>query len=159
MTVSLVAVLAGCSVAAGPGVTGARSLSAVPSGAVGVPVVLRFADRTVEATLTDTPASRQLAAMLPLTVQLKDVWGQAKSGRLPRPLAVEGATPVHDPTPGGIYTWPLTEVVAVYYDDLGLAVPAPGLVRIGDVDTGLDGLACAGDEVAVRIDLASGTTF
>ncbi|WP_203862489.1 cyclophilin-like fold protein [Plantactinospora mayteni] len=160
MTVLLYAVLAGCSVAAGPGVTGSGSgsPSAAPSTAVGVAVVLRFGDRAAAATLTDTPASRQLTAMLPLTVQLKDVWAQAKSGRLPHPLTVEDAVPVHDPTPGDIYFWSRTEVIAIYYDDLGQAVPDPGLIRLGVVNAGLDSLANAGKRVTVRIDSAAGTS-
>jgi hypothetical protein len=42
-----------------------------------MPVVLRIGDHTVAATLADTPASRQFAAMLPLSLQMKDAWGQA----------------------------------------------------------------------------------
>jgi hypothetical protein len=52
------------------------------------------------------------------------VWGQAKSGRLPHPLTVEDTAPVHDPTPGDIYFWPTTEVIAVYYDDLRIELAA-----------------------------------
>lgn len=121
-------------------------------------MVLRFGDHAVTATLIDTPPARQFAAMLPLTLQLKDVWGQAKSGPLPHLLTAEGTTPIHDPTPGEIYFWPQTEVIAIYYDDLGQAVPAPGLVRLGVVDAGLDSLAHAGRQVTVRIDLVAATS-
>jgi hypothetical protein len=93
--------------------------------------------------------------MLPLTLRLTDVWGQAKSGRLPHPLTVDGGTPIHDPTLGDIYFWPTTEVIALYYDDLGLPVPNPGLARVGVIDTGLDNLARAGDEIELRIELAA----
>ncbi|MGN9846886.1 cyclophilin-like fold protein [Nonomuraea sp. H19] len=120
--------------------------------------MLRFGDHAAAARLTDTPPSRRFAAMLPLTVQLEDVWGQAKSGRLPHLLAVEGGTPVHDPTPGDIAFWPPSGMIAVYYDDLGQAVPDPGLVRLGVVEAGLDRLADAGSRVVVRIDLAAATS-
>lgn len=116
---------------------------------------MRFGDQSAAATLAQTPPARQLAAMLPLTVRLKDVWEQAKSGRLPRELTVEGTSPIHDPTPGEIYFWPTTEVIAVYYDDLGLRVPAPGLIRLGVIDTGLDHLTNACEQVTVRIELAA----
>jgi hypothetical protein len=112
----------------------------------------------VTATLGDTPPSRQFAAMLPLTVQLKDVWGQAKSGPLPGMLTAEGTVPTHDPVPGNIYFWSQTEVIAIYYDDLGQAVPDPGLVRLGVIDTGLDSLANAGGRVTLRIELAAAAT-
>jgi hypothetical protein len=95
-------------------------------------MVLRFGDRVATGTFTDTPESRQFAAMLPATVDLKHVWAQAKSGRLPHAITVEGAMPVHDPVPGGIYFW-----------------------RLGTIDTGLDDLAGAGRRIAVRITLAA----
>jgi hypothetical protein len=154
MTAPLLAILAGCSVSTDHGVPA----SATPTATVGVSVVLRSGERVATARLIDTPAARQFAAMLPLTVQLKDVWGQAKSGRLPHALTVEGTIPVHDPVPGNIYFWPLSDVIAVYYDDLGQTVPDPGLVRLGVVDTGLDGLARAGKRITVRIDVAAATS-
>ncbi|MEV4019971.1 cyclophilin-like fold protein [Nonomuraea angiospora] len=126
--------------------------------ASGTPVVLRFGDQAVTATLTDTPPSRQFAAMLPLTVQLTDAWGQAKAGPLPRSLTADGGTPVHDPTPGEVYFWPSSALIAVYYDDLGQTVPDPGLVRLGVVKTGLDTLAQAGKRVTVLIEPAAATS-
>jgi hypothetical protein len=74
MAAALAAVLAGCSVSAGPGAAGSGSPSATARGTAGVPVVLQFGDRVATATLTDTPEARQFAAMLPVTVDLKDVW-------------------------------------------------------------------------------------
>jgi hypothetical protein len=162
LTASLVTASAGCSLSARPHVTGPVSPSGSSSGtasaASGIPVVLRFGDHVVAATLTDTPSSRQFTAMLPVTVQLKDAWGQAKSGRLPHLLTVGDDAPVHDPTPGGIYFWPPSGMIAVYYDDLGQAVPDPGLVRLGVVEAGLDSLANAGNRLTVRIESAAATT-
>jgi hypothetical protein len=45
-------------------------------------------------------------------------------------------------------------VIAVYYDELGQAVPDPGLVRLGVVDAGLDSLADAGRQFTAWIDQA-----
>jgi hypothetical protein len=64
---------AGCSAS-----TRSQDETAAPAGAA---VVLEFGGHLVRARLTESPAARELAAMLPLTVRLKDVWGQAKSGR------------------------------------------------------------------------------
>ncbi|GIF69204.1 hypothetical protein Ais01nite_72390 [Asanoa ishikariensis] len=139
-------VLAGCTTRSEP--------VPVPSSFPGaVPVTLSFAGGLATATLTDTPEARQFAAMLPATVDLRDVWGQAKSGRLPRTIAVESGRPTHDPVPGELYFWPRTDVIAIYYDDLDQRVPDPGLVRLGIVDTGLADLADAGRTVTVRIEL------
>ncbi|WP_431930351.1 cyclophilin-like fold protein [Nonomuraea jabiensis] len=151
LATALVAVLGGCSLPA------KAHLSKTASVILGMPVVLWLGDRAVTATLIDTPPSRQFAAMLPLTVELTDAWGQAKAGPLPRSLTVEGGVPVHDPTPGEVYFWPSNSMIAVYYDDLGQAVPDPGLIRLGVVKTGLDRLAAAGDRVTVRIEPAAAT--
>ena len=162
LAVTVAAALPGCSTGTGAPDTASTTMTspaAVPGTAPDVRVVLLIGDRAVAATLADTPQARQFAGMLPVTVRLKDVWGQAKSGRLPRPLAADAATPVHDPAPGDIYFWPTTEVIAIYYDDLGQTVPAPGLVRLGVVDTGLRYLADAGHRFTVRIERAAATTF
>ncbi|GIG90555.1 cyclophilin-like fold protein [Plantactinospora endophytica] len=154
MASALVVVLAGCTVTAGPGGTRFGSPLATLNASAGVPVVLRLDDRGATATLVDTPQARQLTAMLPVTVRLQDVWAQAKSGRLPHGLTVEGGPTVHRPVPGEIYFWPQTEVIAIYYADRDQPVPGPGLVRLGVVDTGLEILAEAGRRFTVRIDVA-----
>ena len=112
--------------------------------APGLGIVLRVGARPVAVSLTDTAASRRLAAMLPAALELDDSWGQAKTGRLPQPLPAEDAARVLKPMVGGVYYWPGTQTLAVYYDDLGQSVPPPGLVALGAVVTGLDAVADAG---------------
>jgi hypothetical protein len=159
---SLIAALASCSVA-GPSDAGSTAATAPASSsttaaaAAGMPVVLQFDDQLASATLADTRAAREFAAMLPVTVELTDRMGQAKSGRLPHPIPAEGAVRILKPTPGGIYYWPDTTALAVYYDDLGQSVPPPGLIRLGGVDTGLDDLADASNWTRLRIDVAAET--
>ncbi|HEX6683867.1 MAG TPA: cyclophilin-like fold protein [Candidatus Limnocylindrales bacterium] len=165
LAVALAAVLTGGWVRSGittndntaTGVSAVAAPSVTPGAAAGVRVVLRVGDRAATATLADIPQARQFAAMLPLTVRLTDAWGQAKSGRLPRPLPVEAAATVYDPARGEVYLWPPTAAIAVYYDDLGQTVPDPSLVRLGVIDSGLDHLAEAGSGFAVRIELAAAT--
>jgi hypothetical protein len=146
----LVAAVTGCS-------TGSATSSppVAGSGTSGQQVVLRFGGHAVAATLAGTAAATELAAMLPLRVTLSDAWRQAKTGRLPQPVQVQGAERTLRPVPGGIYYWPDTAALAVYYDDLGQGVPPPGLVRLGAVDTCLDELAGAGRQVTVHIDRAA----
>jgi hypothetical protein len=110
-----------------------------------VRVTLRVGDQVATATLADTPTGHQLAAMLPVTVDLQDPFGQAKSGVLPRGIDIAGAGREIHPTTGGIYYWPDGGDFAVFYDALGQAVPPPGLVRLGSIDTGLDAIAARGD--------------
>jgi hypothetical protein len=93
--------------------------------------------------------------MLPLTVELSDRMGQAKSGQLPRPLDLTGADRVFDTTVGEITYWSPGDTLVVVYDGLGPTAPDPGLVRLGVITAGLDELGEAGDRTQVRIELAA----
>jgi hypothetical protein len=128
-----------------------------PSASSGLRVVLLFGDRPVEASLADAPPARELAAMLPVTVEFGDAWGQAKTGRLPHPLTAGEAPRTMKPTPGGIYYWPDTATLAIYYDDLGQTVPPPGLIRLGALDTDRAAIADTDRKLPVRIDWAAKT--
>ncbi|MGH3307822.1 MAG: cyclophilin-like fold protein, partial [Nocardioides sp.] len=87
-------------------------------------IVLRFGDEFATATLSDTPAAREFAAMLPLQLRLRDPMGQAKSGPLPRPIDAAGGEPVVDPAVGGIYYYSAnSSTFAIFYDDLGQSIP------------------------------------
>jgi hypothetical protein len=160
VAVSLAVVLAGCTVG-GPGggsdpiVPAARTAPTVPTSPTGtadsVRVVLRVGGGVATATLDDTPAAREFAAMLPLQLNLRDPMGQAKSSQLPRRIDVSGVELVFDPSVGEIYYWPPSGDIGIFYDDLGQSVPPPGMVRLGVVDSGLDEIASAGNRFTVRI--------
>jgi hypothetical protein len=96
-----------------------------------VRITMTTGDTVVTATLADTPAAHKFAAMLPLTVDLHDPFGQAKSGALPHPLPVDGTDREFHPRTGEIYYWPDGGDLAVFHDVLGQAVPPPGLIRLG----------------------------
>ena len=163
-TASLVAVLAGCSTespTAGSQMTAPSPSTAVspPSASNGsVRIVLRFGDDFTTATLSDTPAAREFAAMLPLELKLRDPMGQAKSGPLPRPIDAAGGEPVFDPTVGEIYYSP-NGTFAIFYEDLGQSIPDPGLIRLGTVDTTTDRIADAGNRMTVQMYLADHVRF
>lgn len=123
----------------------------------GLRVMLLFGDQAVEASLADAPPARELAAMLPVTVEFSDAWGQAKTGRLPRPLTVSASSRTMKPTAGGIYYWPDTATLAVYYDDLGQTVPPPGLIHLGALDADPAAIADSGRKVTTVIDWATKT--
>ncbi len=118
-------------------------------------MVLRFDDRALGITLTDTPTARELAARLPARLRLRDAWGQAKTGRLSYPLTLDGVARARDPRPGGVYNWPDTAALAIYYDDLGQSVPPPGLIRLGTVRAGLAALADGGAQLDARVSLTA----
>ena len=124
-----------------------------------VRIVLRFGDETAAATLADTPAAREFAAMLPLELDLRDPMGQAKSGPLPRPLDVSDTEPVFDPAVGQIYYSAPSGTFAIFYADLGQSIPDPGLIRLDTVETNTDQIADAGNHFTVRIDLVDHVRF
>ena len=164
---SLVGVLAGCSLAspaAGldtpmpPTAAPSMPVTPTPNSTSCVRIVLRFGDETAAATLADTPAARDFAAMLPLQLDLHDPMGQAKSGPLPQPIDVGSVEPVFNPTVGQIYL-SAPRTFAIFHDDLDQSVPDPGLVRLGAVDAGLDRIADAGNRFTVQIDLADHPAF
>lgn len=165
---SLVSVLVGCSLASSaadldtsmpPTATPSLPVTPTPSSTSSVRVVLRFGDETAAATLADTPAAREFAAMLPLELDLRDPMGQAKSGQMPWPLDVGGVEPVFDPAVGQIYYSAPSATFAILYADLGQSIPDPGLVRLGAVDDGMDRIADAGNRFTVRIYLADQRAF
>jgi len=51
-----------------------------------MPIRLTIGGRTATATLTDTLTARDFASLLPLTVEMHDLFGREKPGQLPRPL-------------------------------------------------------------------------
>ncbi|HEX6756996.1 MAG TPA: cyclophilin-like fold protein [Propionibacteriaceae bacterium] len=165
---TLAVMLAGCSLS-GPGIGSDQTLPAAstaptvltspraPTGSVRI--VLRLSNGLATATLDDTPAAREFAAMLPLQLKLHDPMGQAKSGPLPRPIDATGLERVFHPAVGEIYYSAPSSTFAIFYDDLGQSIPDPGLVRLGVLDSGLDAIDSAGNRFTVQIDLASHTRF
>jgi hypothetical protein len=120
--------------------------ASVPAVAAGrIHVKLADSEGIATLTLADTPAARELAAMLPVRLNLHDRFGQAKSGTRPGLLEVAAAPRTFAPVPGDVYYWPDGGQLAAFYDDLGQSVPAPGLVRLGSVEAGLNLLASRGD--------------
>lgn len=112
----------------------------------------------VPATLSDSAAGREFAALLPLTLDVRDPMGQAKSGHLRTPLTASDDAMVTDPEVGGLYYVPDSQMVAVFYDDLAQSVPAPGLIRLGAVTGDLTPIGAAGNRVRVRVAVADATS-
>jgi hypothetical protein len=115
-------------------------------------IVLRLSEGTATATLTDTAAAQQLAALLPVQLTLCDPMGQAKSGHLPTALAVADADRTTHPEVAGLYYWPPSGDLGIVYDDLGQTVPPPGMVQLGTVTSGLPTIASAGNRFTVFIE-------
>jgi hypothetical protein len=87
--------------------------------------------KTFTGTLEDTPAARDLLAMLPLSLTFEDLAGEEKWARLPNSLDVSGAPEGTDGQAGGIYHYVPWQNLALFYGDHGFA---DGLVRLGRLD-------------------------
>jgi hypothetical protein len=111
-------------------------------------------DQVATATLADTSAARDFAAMLPVTIETEDRLGQGKVGLLPDELTHRDDDRVADPAAGHVYYWPPDGTLAVVTAELGPSIPEPGLVPLGVVDTGLDALTSAGNRFDMTIQLA-----
>ncbi|MGC3993617.1 MAG: cyclophilin-like fold protein [Propionicimonas sp.] len=144
--VAVLLVLAGCS-------TPAPAPSYQPSGTVGaagIPVEVVRGGRVASAVLDDSPAGRAFAGSLPVTVEVDDRFGLALVGALPAGPEVSGQTLSTRFVLGEIAYSPEAEAIAVFHDDHTSGVASPGVVRLGVVTEGLDGVAAASGRVTIR---------
>nr|WP_315224291.1 cyclophilin-like fold protein [uncultured Albidiferax sp.] len=100
------------------------------------------------ATLADNATARDFAALLPLSITLKDFAKVERIGDLPRKLSTVGAPAGMDPAVGDITYYAPWNNLAIFAGD---NVYADGLVRLGRVDTGLAALQRPGP-LQVRIE-------
>jgi hypothetical protein len=97
--------------------------------------------RPVDAVLNDNPAARDFAALLPLTLDLKDFHGTERVADLPRELDTAGAPEPVAATVGDIAYYTPWGNLAFFYQD-GPA-PSPDLLVLGHLDVSADQLGRA----------------
>jgi hypothetical protein len=113
---------------------------------------LSVSDQSATATLADNPTVRDFASLLPLTLSMNDLFGLEKPGTLPRALD-RGGDAVFTYELGQLGYWSPGRAVAIVYAVKGDgAIPRPGLIPLGTVDTGLEVIADAGDSFQLRIE-------
>ena len=82
-------------------------------------ITMSVGEQSFEATLTDSAASRDLMAQLPLTVRLRDFAGVEKTGPLPSPLSLAGQPKGADPEVGDVGYYAPDNNLVLYYGDQG----------------------------------------
>ncbi|MFD4033640.1 cyclophilin-like fold protein [Streptomyces sp. NPDC058637] len=120
------------------------SAAASPSGSDrSTPMDIRVTldDQSVDATLDDSPAARDLASLLPLTLDLEDFHGTERIADPPRKLTTEDAPEPQAPKAGDIAYYAPWGNLAVFYKD-GPAASADLLV-LGHIDADADQLSGA----------------
>jgi hypothetical protein len=111
-------------------------------------VTLSLDGAEIQATLVAGETAQDFLSLLPLTLTLTDYQQTEKVSDLPRRLTTTGAPEGHDPKVGDITYYAPWGNLAIFYEDFG---HSPGLVKLGRITSGLDKLARAEGEVAVRI--------
>ena len=136
---------------------GLASVLAVASGLTHTPAFAQQASMklhlyldgaTATATLDDSAAARDFAALLPLSLTLENYAVIERIANLPRKLRVTGAPVGTSPKTGDIAYYAPWGNLAIFVGDDAYA---PGLVRLGRVDTGLPALQRPGP-LQVRIE-------
>ncbi|MFE5396001.1 cyclophilin-like fold protein [Streptomyces sp. NPDC056568] len=120
------------------------SASASPTGSDrSIPMDIRVIidGQEVEATLNDSPAARDLATLLPLTLDLKDFHGTERIADPPRKLSTENAPEPQAPKTGDLAYYAPWGNLALFYQDGPSA--SPDLLVLGHIDADADQLAGA----------------
>ncbi len=92
----------------------------------------------VTARLYDNATARDFASLLPLTLTVHDLGGREKAGTLPRELTDgQGRSGYRA---GQLGYWAPSHDLAVYYLEDGFRIPSPGIVMIGEIESGLDAI-------------------
>jgi len=128
-------------------------LGATPVFAQGQPMKLRLHidGQVATATLDDTATARDFAGLLPLSLTLRNYAVIERIADLPRKLSVAGAPAGHTPRAGELTYYAPWGNLAIFLDG---NAHAAGLVRLGQVDTGLAALQRPGP-FKVRIERAA----
>lgn len=113
---------------------------------------IRIDGKVVAATLNDTDAARDFAAMLPLTIQMDDHLRREKTGVIPKPLSARTAGSRSYEKADLGYWRPRNSFVVFYRQD-GLEIPSPGIVVLGRLDSGAEAFDVPG-AIEVRVEIA-----
>jgi hypothetical protein len=137
-----------------PGGRHRRELSntPIPPGGSAMRTRLTINGASATARLDDTATARDFASLLPVTVTLSDLGGREKAGALPRALvAGEGQSGYRT---GQLGYWSPSRDLAIYYHQDGFRIPSPGIVMIGEIESGLEVISGATDDASVHITAA-----
>jgi hypothetical protein len=112
---------------------------------------IRIGDQTVTATLNSSEAARDLIAMLPLSIRMRDHLRREKTGPIPGPLSerTEGSPTYQS---GDLGYWRPGGNFVIFYRHDGLTIPSPGIVLLGRVNSGAETFDVPGSvEVTVEL--------
>ncbi len=94
-------------------------------------ITISVDDQRFQATLSDSAASRDLVAQLPLTIDMADHGSVEKTGALPAPLSLDGQPEGADPDVGDVGYYAPGNDLVLYYGDQAFF---PGIVILGRLE-------------------------
>lgn len=103
---------------------------------------ITLGEQVLPATLDDSPAGRDFAALLPLSLTLEDYAHTEKVAQLPRALTTQGAPGSYAASAGDLTYYAPWGNLAIFYKDFR---SASGLVRLGQISGDLQALRRSGD--------------
>ncbi len=112
---------------------------------------LRVNDKIITATMIDSKTTREFISLLPLTLNMNDLFRREKYAHLPKTISTAGKR-FFTYAVGDIVYWSPGPDVAIYYRQDGERIPTPGIIVIGKIDSGVESLNVAGS-VKVTIEL------
>jgi len=98
---------------------------------------IRMGDQSVTATLNNSEAARDLVAMLPVSIQMRDHLRREKTGHIPKPLSerTQGSATYEK---GDLGYWRPGGNFVIFYRHDRLTIPSPGIVLLGKLDAGAE---------------------
>jgi hypothetical protein len=118
-------------------------------------LTLRVEDKTTTATLIDNETTRDLVAMLPLTLTMHDMFGREKFAHLPKAMSEAGERTSHYEI-GDVIYWPPGPDMTIFYRRDGRSYK-DGMIVIGKIESGVEALNVPGSlEVTLAVSAEDG---
>ena len=102
-------------------------------------IKLTVGNHAITATLVDSETARDFVSLLPLTLNMDDLFGREKFGRLPRAIS-DGGKRTRTYQVGDVVYWSPGPDVAIYYRHDGSSIPSPGIIVMGKIDSRAEAL-------------------
>ena len=106
-------------------------------------ICLTVNGKAMAATLIDSGTTHDFISLLPLTLTMNDLFEREKFAHLPRAISTEGKR-THAYEVRDVAYWSPGPDVAVFYRHDGEKIPAPGVIVIGKIGSGMEDLDVPG---------------
>ena len=106
-------------------------------------IKLTVGNHAITATLVDSETARDFVSLLPLTLNMDDLFGREKFGRLPRAIS-DGGKRTRTYQVGDVVYWSPGPDVAIYYRHDGSSIPSPGIIVMAKIDSRVEALNVPG---------------